>query len=1483
MSKVGNGNYITRGVTHPGSGLIDVYEGVGGLPQFVGPLGDVLEAAILDPTEANSLSYRLEGIQSLIYEAQTAGLGPNDRVELANKIEIVLAQGSSDLFSSDAVTPLEAALIAFSKELKAGKSTQEASLSAQGAFDDVLENPQCFPRGTPVLLDDGTTVPIEEITVNSVVSAFDGEASAGRGELRGQRVVQLFENVTDSFYCLNFEDGRAPLYVTKGHLFLDEVGNFTTIESLVKLSGGNVRLVDRTGQIVTATSELIAFSNETANLFERASTKTRAVNGNVVFKENVSEGWRTYNFEVERLHTYVAGGIRVHNESTWTKTIIHDANGGTKTSYEHHDGSYWDKVVEHSDGSHSYTLDDYDGETAEGMGYYNAPSNGGAHNPNEAAEYAEVGSTNPVILDLDGDGIEVEVSANISFDWDEDGYLEQTSWAAADDGFLVIDLNVDGTRGDGDGVIDQARELAFSLWGEDGMTDLQALAQATDEDGNLIFDSNGDGVLNDQDDVWDELKIWQDLDQDGEVDEGELKALSEWDITSINLGYDDGGAYGDEDDAITVFGNTLYGTASYTTTDEDGVDTVVEGGVGDVALAYNAQGWRRVETELGYSIEFESGVQYHYAELDETTAADVNLNTMNLDGAVGDARDNVLDATGHLRSVGVSGGEGNDSIVGGHSDDLLSGDAGSDTLKGGQGNDLIFFDADDAIVWGGNGYDSAIVATEDAVSVNMVSQGFEQAYGNDGDDVFNGSGAQVDLSMHGADGDDHITGGDANDVLSGDNGNDTLNSGKGDDFVSGGAGDDAIDASNGDDVVFAGEGDDNAHGGAGDDAIYLNDGNDSATGGAGDDLIDGGEGDDTLNGNAGDDTILGGDGNDRITDSDGDDRMDGGEGDDIFQINAGSQTNSYEVILGGLGHDTLKLAGTQSDWVWEYVYEQRTEVIGTVESGLGEGNPIYGTVDYGIGQYRLTNGTTYIDAIDVEQLVFLGDGSSVMLDHVSADEDNSDTLWRTSTTSMAALGLDGSLWNGSNTDDTLIDYWELIAQGGAAEGTLQGSGTYGTDEAETFNGDSGNDEISAGLGDDTINGGAGADTLSGAGDNDELNGDDGSDVLNGDEGNDTLSGGNGSDTLNGGDGNDSLVGNTGGDVLLGDAGNDTLKGGDGADILGGGEDNDKLYGQSGADRLYGGAGDDTLSGGNSNDSLYGGDGTDNLTGGYGNDLLAGGAGNDTLRGDQGQDLLYGEEGDDHLDGGLDDDALFGGTGLDNLKGGLGADYLEGGAGADTLDGGDGALDVAGYRGSDAGVTIDLATGAASGGDAAGDIFTGIEGLVGSLHNDVLKGDHKANQLFGLDGDDNIHGQDGRDTVSGGDGNDTLYGNLEADTLYGGAGDDLLNAGYGGIGQQLLDGGDGNDTYKIHSMGQDHFVFEEADAEDAEAASHDVVDFTNLAWSAITVSIEEDVLTLSWTQHGGGSVEFNELGANIEEFTFSDGTVITSFDEFGNAT
>jgi hypothetical protein len=70
---------------------------------------------------------------------------------------------------------------------------------------------------------------------------------------------------------------------------------------------------------------------------------------------------------------------------------------------------------------------------------------------------------------------------------------------------------------------------------------------------------------------------------------------------------------------------------------------------------------------------------------------------------------------------------------------------------------------------------------------------------------------------------------------------------------------------------------------------------------------------------------------------------------------------------------------------------------------------------------------------------------------------------------------------------------------------------------------------------------------------------------------------------------------------------------------------------------------------------------------------------------------------------------------------LGNDILIGGAGADTLTGGSG-VDTVEYSTSTAGITINLTTGTGSaGGDAEGDILSGIENAVGSDFNDTISG------------------------------------------------------------------------------------------------------------------------------------------------------------------
>ncbi|MEQ9643736.1 MAG: hypothetical protein RIM84_27205 [Alphaproteobacteria bacterium] len=137
----------------------------------------------------------------------------------------------------------------------------------------------------------------------------------------------------------------------------------------------------------------------------------------------------------------------------------------------------------------------------------------------------------------------------------------------------------------------------------------------------------------------------------------------------------------------------------------------------------------------------------------------------------------------------------------------------------------------------------------------------------------------------------------------------------------------------------------------------------------------------------------------------------------------------------------------------------------------------------------------------------------------------------------------------------------------------------------------------------------------------------------------------------------------------------------------------------------------------------------------------------------------------------------------------GDDNLDAGANAEAMDGGDG-FDIVSYLASAAGVTVDLRDGSGSGGDAEGDVLTNMEGLIGSLLDDLLIGSTVGNSLEGSDGDDLIYGLTGADTVDGGAGDDRLFGNGDADSIAGGDGNDSMK-GQGG--DDTIDGGAGNDT------------------------------------------------------------------------------------------
>ncbi len=241
--------------------------------------------------------------------------------------------------------------------------------------------------------------------------------------------------------------------------------------------------------------------------------------------------------------------------------------------------------------------------------------------------------------------------------------------------------------------------------------------------------------------------------------------------------------------------------------------------------------------------------------------------------------------------------------------------------------------------------------------------------------------------------------------------------------------------------------------------------------------------------------------------------------------------------------------------------------------------------------------------------------------------------------------------------------------------------------------------------------------------------------------------------LDGGAGDDILLGGYGNDVLWGGQGNDTLHGSIGSDLLQGG---------AGADQLDGGAGSDTAT---YDQSIAGV--TVNLTTGQGH---GGDAEGDTLTSIE---SLIGSKHHDTLIGSDQDDSLNGLDGDDHLSGGVGNDILNGGSGSDILDGGAGE-DTAYYGASQNGVSVDLTSMLATGGDAEDDTLSSIENLIGSNHNDELRGNAEANKLYGEAGDDHLIGEDGDDTLSGGAGTDILQG---------GAGDDtyLVGLGHGAIG------------------------------------------------------------------------------------------------------
>jgi Ca2+-binding RTX toxin-like protein len=521
----------------------------------------------------------------------------------------------------------------------------------------------------------------------------------------------------------------------------------------------------------------------------------------------------------------------------------------------------------------------------------------------------------------------------------------------------------------------------------------------------------------------------------------------------------------------------------------------------------------------------------------------------------------------------------------------------------------------------------------------------------------------------------------------------------------------------------------------------------------------------------GGDPIRGGSGPDTLTGRYGDDTVIGGAGADIMN--------------GGAGFDALDYSGSPEGVtvrLWQGFTSSRGDARGDV-----------------VSNFEAIIGSAFADTLvgSLGDDVLEGGGGADILKGFG--------------------GVDTASYAGSASGVT-VNLGTGVASGGDAQGDtlVDIDGLIGSAFADVLTGDAGDNRIAGGAGADVLDGGAGFDTLdySASAQGVTVRLWQGPANSQGDARGDVISN------------FEAVIGSAFADILVGTLGDNVLEGGAGADILKGfgGVDTASYAGSASgvtvnlATGVYSGgdAQGDTLA---DIDGLIGSAFADVLTGDAGDNVMAGGAGADVMDGGAGFDTLdysasaegvtvrlwqgfTSSRGDAWGDLVSNFEAIIGSAFADVLVGSLGDDVLEGGAAADLLKG-FGGVDAASYAGSASGVTVNLATGVHSGGDAQGDTLVDIDGLIGSAFADILTGNAGDNILAGGGGPDILNGGQGLDTASyagsasgvsvnlgtgvasGGDAEgdafvdiENLAGSAFADDLTGNAGTNVLTGGLG---------------------------------------------------------------------------------------------------------
>lgn len=996
-------------------------------------------------------------------------------------------------------------------------------------------------------------------------------------------------------------------------------------------------------------------------------------------------------------------------------------------------------------------------------------------------------AASPLILDLDDSGTVDLISlenSNVYWDIDQDGFRELSGWVSAVDGLLALDINQNGSIDDNSELFGTAQTDGFSILAE--------------------HDSNKDRQITVEDSIWDRLVVWQDLDEDGYSESGEMHALNSLNIVSINL------------DATVVSdvneGHAVTHISSYTV--DDGISAPDARAIHDVWFEYD-----NVYSifDAGYTISIDSlltGVNLRgYGDI-----ADLQIG-MSLDHDLGDP-DSLVSLVSDFAMLSVAElFDDTDDKMNLVRDILFRWAAVEAVTPDSRGpnidaRELEFLEkyTGQPFLQRGHMSDPGQQAAADLKEAYHIVQ--KTAYARliaqvTGDELFEGDW-YYDISS------DSIVGATG------------LNEGTIDDLETLGLGmaNKDIFWANVIRVIEYTIGVDNLSGGdqtylenaiiATDNTLSLQGIVDSLAwvapsgstynGTSGNDVLTGGSGNDELNGDYGDDTLNGGTGV-------GDDDLNGGADDDILWGKGGQ-----DYLRGGLGNDL-------------YMYDVNDGHDILKEQGVGTGNDDDRIV-FGAG-------------IDIGDLTFSRVGNTDLRIDIDTGSYESYLIIEDQFNYSTGGGhIEWLEFDDTSTYDLDGQSWATYGTAGADDirGVRDGYGGLGND---TIYGLGGNDLIRVNAPNETD---YLANTVYGGDGNDEIYGDDGADTLYGDNGNDYIEGGGGADTLSGGAGDDQLIGELGNDTFIYSAGHDYINDNSGTDAINldaawngvtplylrtnntltvwfdanntitinnhysgnavesmvyansttvnlttvsavsqGDDSGNTLNGTTGVDTIYGNGGNDTIDAKGGNDTVYGGSGDDYIEGGSGNDYLDGGPGSDSIEGGGDNDTYYYSSGHDWFNDTSGTDTLVFANGwtieqmtFNRYVADIDDMVIEiNGSNSVTIEGQFGnskKLETFTWQaGSVSSATIVVTAHGTSGNDT-------ISGFTyGGSTNDIV---------YGYDGADTLTGGDGNDTLYGGNGNDTLVGSNDNDVLYGGAGDDYMGGASSGNG--------GNDTFVYES-------------------------------------------------------------------------------------